>query len=280
MVLAAQIKFFFILGHQSKSCIFVVHSALLAHIYVIENKCKHAIKFNCKCKTSLSLKFYDPQMAMFDVQQVQWHHFSFQAGVNRNYIVLEKQVHKDVRKKKNVENIRQIGKNHETGKRCDGAGDRANSPPFWAFSLHVRAVIQDEPWKRCPLLIIFFFFSSFSSPLCSSVLTDKKELRLGLKTTHSIGQQRWEESHTQWDIACMPRKERMLQLEGNAVFAVPCKHCHEATHRFVPGGTSVRFTCPFSIYAINRSNATCIPEILNAVRWNTALVFLDGHFQG
>lgn len=126
----------------------------------------------------------------------------------------------------------------------------------------------------------FFFFSSFSSPLCSSVLTDKKELRLGLKTTHSIGQQRWEESHTQWDIACMPRKERMLQLEGNAVFAVPCKHCHEATHRFVPGGTSVRFTCPFSIYAINRSNATCIPEILNAVRWNTALVFLDGHFQG
>lgn len=161
MVLAAQIKFFFILGHQSKSCIFVVHSALLAHIYVIENKCKHAIKFNCKCKTSLSLKFYDPQMAMFDVQQVQWHHFSFQAGVNRNYIVLEKQVHKDVRKKKNVENIRQIGKNHETGKRCDGAGDRANSPPFWAFSLHVRAVIQDEPWKRCPLLIIFFFFFIF-----------------------------------------------------------------------------------------------------------------------
>lgn len=103
---------------------------------------------------------------MFDVQQVQRHHFSFQAGVNRNYIVLEKQAHKDVRKKKNVENIWQIGKNHETGKRCDGARDRANSLPFWAFSLHVRAVIQDEPWKWCPLLIIRFL--SFSSALCSS----------------------------------------------------------------------------------------------------------------
>lgn len=72
-------------------------------------------------------------MAMFNVQQVQRHHFSFQAGVNRNYIVLEKQVHKDVRKKKNVENIRQIGKNHETGKRCDGARDRENSPILSIF---------------------------------------------------------------------------------------------------------------------------------------------------
>lgn len=181
-------------------------------------------------------------------------------------------------RKKNVENIRQIGKNHETEKRCDGARDRENSLPFWAFSLHVRAVIQDEPWKRCPLLIICFYV--FHHLCVLPVLTDKKELRLGQKTTHSIGQQQWEESHAQWDIACMPRKERMLQLEGNAVLAVPCKHCLEATHRFVPGDTSVCFTCPFSIYAINRSSATCIPEILNAVRWNTALLFLDGHFQG
>lgn len=125
-----------------------------------------------------------------------------------------------------------------------------------------------------------FVFYVFHHLCVLPVLTDKKELRLGQKTTHSIGQQRWEESHAQWDIACMPRKERMLQLEGNAVFAVPCKHCLEATHRFAPGDTSVCFTCPFSIYAINRSNATCIPEILNAVRWNTALVFFDGHLSG
>lgn len=140
--------------------------------------------------------------------------------------------------------------------------DRANSLPFWAFFPCMCGPLFKMSRENKRSWSFILYLSHLTSSSCPHW---QKETKSGSEN-HAfhwatiMGREPCTVGH--W---VMPGKERMPQLEGNAVFAVPCKLCHEATRQFVRVDMSAHFTCRFSIYVVIRRNATCMAESLNAV---------------